>query len=360
MVYKVIGLMSGSSLDGLDIAYVQLEEVRGKWSFEILKAECLPYSDEWCNALRSAATINVSEFLKLHTAYGRFLGEQVNDFMSRYDLGHKVHYIASHGHTVYHDPAHRTTCQVGDGAAIAATVGLPVISDLRSVDVALGGQGAPIVPIGDKLLFSDYDYLLNIGGIANITVKQGGDPVAFDVCPANRILNGIAQLAGKNMDEGGELAAQGSLLGSVLEQLSQDAYYAQRAPKSLSNEAADQIMFPPLLESDYNNVDRLCTAVHHIANQVADAVRKYPHHKEEATLLVTGGGAFNTFLVSVLTEALAPLNVIVALPPADVVKFKEALVMALIGTLRWREETNVLSSVTGATRDSVGGALWLG
>ncbi len=352
--------MSGSSLDGLDIAYVQLEEVRGQWTFEILQAELLPYTDKWTEDLRTAATINVSDFLKLHTAYGRFLGESVAAFISRHELGHKVHFIASHGHTVFHEPANLTTFQVGDGAAIAAIAALPVISDLRSLDVALGGQGAPIVPIGDKLLFGSYDYLLNIGGIANITIKQGDSMTAFDVCPANRILNVLAEREGLKMDEGGQLAAKGELLVSVLDRLNTQDYYDQAPPKSLSNDAATDLAFPRLLESSHSNYDRLNTAVHHIAYQVAKAVKQFPHGKETATMLVTGGGAFNTYLIEELVKHLEPQNVTVHVPDANVVKFKEALVMALIGTLRWREEANVLSSVTGSTRDSVGGALWLG
>ena len=360
MVYKVIGLMSGSSLDGLDIAYVQLDEVRGQWSYEILNAVCVPYSEKWMNGLRNAANINVSDFLKLHTAYGRYLGEQVNAFVEKNELQHKVHFIASHGHTVFHEPASHTTGQIGDGAAIAAITGLPVISDLRAMDVALGGQGAPIVPIGDKLLFSSYDYLLNIGGIANITVQQSDKYIAFDVCPANQVLNALAEREGKEMDENGSMALKGNLLPGMLDELNERSYYSLSAPKSLSNEDARNMVFPVLLESENSNYDLLHTATVHIAQQVASAISRYPHGKEQANMLVTGGGAFNGFLMAQLQKELKPLNVEITMPEANVVKFKEALVMALIGTLRWREEINVMSTVTGATRDSVGGALWIG
>jgi anhydro-N-acetylmuramic acid kinase len=358
MVYKVIGLMSGSSLDGLDIAYVQLDEVRGAWSYQVLHADCIPYTPHWITDLRTAADINVSEFLKLHTRYGKYLGDQVNEFIAKYDLGHKVHFVASHGHTVFHEPQHGTTCQIGDGATIAATISLPVINELRAMDVALGGQGAPIVPVGDKLLFSSYDYLLNIGGIANITIQESG--IAFDICPANQIINALAERAGKSMDEGGAMAAKGGLLPGVLDELNNADYYKRSAPKSLSNEAAREMIFPLLLESDHANDDLLNTMTVHIAEQVAEAVKQYPHGKEQAILLATGGGAFNTFLIAQLQEKLAPYNITIEVPDETVVKYKEALVMALIGTLRWREEANVLSSVTGASRDSVGGALWLG
>ncbi len=352
--------MSGSSLDGLDIAYVQLEEVRGQWSYEILQADCLPYSDKWITALQHASDINVSDFLKLHTGYGKYLGERINEFIAQYELSHKVHFIASHGHTVFHEPENNTTFQVGDGAAIAAITGLPVISDLRAMDVALDGQGAPIVPIGDKLLFSNYDYLLNIGGIANITVPHKGSLLAFDICPANQILNALAEMEGEAMDKDGAMAARGGLLVNVLDELNNGDYYQQQPPKSLSNEAARDLVFPKLLESSHKNFDLLHTATQHIAEQIAEAVKQHPHRKDHATLLATGGGAFNVFLIAQLQKLLTPYKVTVVVPDANVVKYKEALVMALIGTLRWREEVNVLSSVTGASRDSVGGALWLG
>ena len=351
--------MSGSSLDGLDIAHVQLEDVRGAWSFQLLHTDCIPYSNEWLTKLQHAADYNVSDFLKLHTAYGAYVGKCVNDFIARHSIDHQVHFISSHGHTVFHDPEHHTTFQLGDGATIAAITGLPVINDLRAIDVALGGQGAPIVPIGDKLLFGRYDYLLNIGGIANITVWQNNAPVAFDICPANQVLNGLAEREGLTMDVNGNMAAGGNVLHDVFDELNHGEYYDLMPPKSLSNEAAKALVFPHLLESSHSTADLMHTAVLHIAQQVARAAQHYPHGKETATMLVTGGGAFNSFLVTQLEKQLAPLNISVHVPDAEIVMYKEALVMALIGALRWREEVNVLSSVTGASRDSIGGALWM-
>ncbi len=352
--------MSGSSLDGLDIAYVQLEEVRGKWSFEILHTDCISYTAEWTTNLRNAADMSVPAFLKLHTAYGKLIGNAVNAFINRHDLGHKVHFIASHGHTVFHEPAQQTTFQIGDGASIAALTGLPVISDLRMMDVALGGQGAPIVPIGDRLLFGNYDYLLNLGGIANITVQAGdNNSIAFDVCPANQILNALALREGKPMDENGAMAAKGSLLFDVKDQLANNAYYHTTAPKSLSNEAAQNIAEAVLHDSTNTTQDLLHTFCNHIADQVAAAVHQCPVSSESKTMLITGGGALNTHLIAEIKKRLEPAQVTIDVPSIPVVQYKEALVMALIGALRWREEINVLGSVTGASRDSAGGALWL-
>ncbi len=360
MVYYVLGLMSGSSLDGLDIAYVQLEEVRGTWSYQVHHADCIPYTAAWINDLRTAADKPVADFLQLHTAYGHFIGQQVNAFIEKYGLAHKIHFIASHGHTVYHNPTARTTFQIGDGAAIAAETGFSVISDLRAIDVALGGQGAPIVPVGDKLLFAGYDYLLNIGGIANLTVRNGDEMLAFDVCPANQALNLLAQEAGNVYDKDGITAASGKVLPDVLEALDQHPYYNIPAPKSLSNEAAVAMTMQPLADAAYALPDRMNTVVRHIAAQIKAAVKKYPLPKDHAQMLITGGGALNLFLTQCIRAALSEDGVTVVIPDEETIQYKEAVVMALFGALRWREEVNVYSNVTGALRDSVGGALWIG
>lgn len=360
MVYKVIGLMSGSSLDGLDIIYTSLEENRGVWKYEIHKAECIDYDDEWTSTLRHANTKSVQEFLKLHTKYGHYLGQMVNEFIERNDLHHQVHFIATHGHTAFHEPQNKTSFQLGDGAALAAVTGVPVISDLRSLDIALDGQGAPIVPIGDKLLFGDFDYWLNIGGIVNITAKKEDKLIAFDVCPGNQILNALAEREGKLMDEDGAIARQGVVLQDVNDHLNSQGYYKQEPPKSLSNEAAKGLIFPSMFESEHSTQDLMRTAVQHIAEQIVLAISRFQAKGDEVKMLVTGGGAFNTYLIELLQETLLPTGVQVVVPDEQVVKFKEALVMALIGALRWREETNVLSSVTGATRDSISGTIWMG
>ncbi len=351
--------MSGSSLDGLDIAHVQLEEVRGQWSFSILHADCIAYNEQLTNQLKNAANMSVADFLKLDTSYGHYLGTQVKAFIDNFDLEHQVHFIVSHGHTVFHDPQSHTTYQIGKGANIAAVTELPVINDLRAIDVALGGQGAPIVPIGDKLLFGEYDFLLNIGGIANITFQNTATgSLAFDVCPANQVLNSLALRAGKNMDEGGAMAAAGSVIPALLQLQNDNVYYSQQAPKSLSNEAAMHIATALINSNDHSTNDLLHTACVHIATMVANAVKQYGADKENMTMLVTGGGAFNTFLVHMLQQQLNSMQVNVVVPDADVVHYKEAVIMALIGVLRWREDVNVLSSVTDASKDSVGGCLW--
>ncbi|KAK6021985.1 anhydro-N-acetylmuramic acid kinase [Ostertagia ostertagi] len=363
MLYRTIGLMSGSSLDGLDIAFVELHENGGKWSYEILEADCYPYTDEWINRLQQAIHLNGYEYQLLHAEYGHYLGEQVNRFIDTHGLQYKVALIASHGHTTFHVPSRRMTAQLGDGSAIAAVTKLPVVSDLRALDVALGGQGAPIVPIGEKLLLGDYDFFLNLGGIANISVNAD-NYVAFDVCPANRVLNMLAGEIGQAYDKGGTIAAGGSINDALLASLNGLAYYSQPYPKSLANDFGTDVVFPIIKKAALPVPDALRTYCEHIAIQLHKSVEQLreqrPGSDRPLRLLATGGGALNTFLMTRVKEQLQLLNTEVIIPGEKLVNYKEALVMALIGVLRWREEYNVIPSVTGASRASVGGALWMG
>lgn len=362
MVYRAIGLMSGSSLDGLDIAFVEFQEQGGHWSYEILEAECSPYSNEWRKRLEQAPGLAAKEYLLLHTEYGHYTGRRVNEFIEKYGLQYKVAVVASHGHTAFHFPAQGMTAQLGDGAAIAAETQLPVVSDLRALDIAFGGQGAPIVPVGEKLLLGDFDYFLNIGGIANISMNADRY-IAFDVCPANRVLNMLAAEAGKEMDEGGQLAASGSVQDDLLDQLNQADYYRKPWPKSLANEFGTEIIYPLIREMVSGTADALCTYTEHIAVQVSQAVtalQSLPPGKENARLLVTGGGAFNRYLMQRLDRHLSPKGITTVLPDPKLVNYKEALIMAFLGVLRWRQEYTVLSTVTGAARPGIGGALWTG
>lgn len=353
--------MSGSSLDGLDIAMAELTEVRGKWEYVIKAAECLPYEPEWVAQLAGATALPAGEYLLLHSRYGHYIGQKVLQFIAQHQLEHQVHFIASHGHTTFHMPAEKMTAQLGEGAAIAAVTGLPVISDLRAMDVALGGQGAPIVPIGEQLLLSGYQYWLNLGGIANISANLPEGFTAFDICPCNRVLNALAQELGREYDENGALAAGGLTDKPLLEVLNALPYYEEKWPKSLANEFGTGTVLPLVQRSRLSVQGKLNTYTHHIAIQVAGAVAMLQQGHapaEEQQMLITGGGAFNGYMVQQLQAQLLPYNVKVVIPDEQTIQFKEALIMALIGALRWRQERNVLSSVTGAQRDSVGGALW--
>ena len=362
MVYKVIGLMSGSSLDGLDLAYVQLHETGGKWSYEFIHTACYTYPEEWIERLSSSTTLSAIDYLQLHVDYGHYTGSLVNRFIDEHGLHHKVHLIASHGHTSFHFPASKMTAQLGDGAAIAAETGLAVVSDLRAMDLAFSGQGAPLVPAGEKYLLPQYDYLLNLGGIANISHRKNGEYVAFDVCAANRVLNLLANEAGREYDEAGAMAASGSLDAELLYDLNSLEYYGHAYPKSLDNGFGVSTVYPLITAAGLSIPDALHTYSEHIAEQIFKAIQLIAAGEPvvSAQLLITGGGAFNTFLVERLQHLLSAQNISVIVPEKDLVQYKEALIMALLGVLRWREEPTVMSSVTGASKDSIGGALWLG
>lgn len=350
--------MSGSSMDGLDIAYCTFEEIGGKWSFQINQADCIPFDENWKSMLHQITQFNGKELMLAHTAFGKWMGEAIQQFVETHQLEHKVHLIASHGHTVFHEPKLGMTFQLGDGAAIAAITQLPVVSDLRNMDVALGGQGAPIIPIGEKYLWSEYDCFLNIGGISNITIKKGNEHIAYDVCPANRVLNLLASELNLTYDDRGREAQKGQLNQSLLNQLNELDYYKHSYPKSLSNEFGIDIVYPIIQNYPISIQDKLNTMCEHIAIQIANEVDA--HQVKNCKMLVTGGGALNTFLITLIKEKLVANDVEVIVPDMNLIQYKEAVVMALIGILRWREEVNVLESVTGAKRSSVGGALWMG
>lgn len=363
MLYRVIGVMSGSSLDGLDLAFVEIEELGGKWQYSLLEVNCSAYTLEWEAKLSQASTMTAVDFVQLDADYGKYIGMQINQFIAAHQLEFKVGLIASHGHTVFHVPGSHSI-QIGHGAGIAATTSLPVVADLRSLDVALGGQGAPIVPMGEKLLFSDYHYFLNIGGIANISCNGDTFYDAFDVCPANRVLNMLAKTTGMDFDDNGNMAAQGRIHEELLNHLNGLAYYQQDYPKSLANGFGTDEVFPLVNGFGLSVEDALATCVEHIAMQVAAAIERISKKRStdptREKLLVTGGGALNGYLVSRIEKHLAPKAMEVEVPDLVTVQYKEALIMALLGVLRWREEDTVMQSVTGASRSSVGGALWMG
>ncbi|MGH2648561.1 MAG: anhydro-N-acetylmuramic acid kinase, partial [Ginsengibacter sp.] len=244
MVYKVIGIMSGSSLDGMDIAFTELREQAGAWQYEIQHATCIPYNEWWFKKLQGSITLPAKEYLLLHAEYGQFIGQKINEFIDEKNLQHQVSLICSHGHTTFHLPEKKMTHQLGDGSAIAARTGLPVVTDLRSLDVAFGGQGAPIVPLGEKLLFNPYNYFLNIGGIANISVHKLNEVIAFDVCAANRVLNMLAEKIGLAYDDEGRDSSRGSVNEILLEKLNSLEYYKLPSPKSLANTFSTDTVYP--------------------------------------------------------------------------------------------------------------------
>jgi anhydro-N-acetylmuramic acid kinase len=360
MLYRAIGVMSGSSLDGLDIVFAEFQEEGSKWGYTIKAAECYPYSKQWMEMLKNSIHLSAREYQLLHTDYGHYIGQEINRFIESHKLQYQVGLVSSHGHTSFHMPERKMTAQLGDGASIASEVKLPVVTELRSMDLAFGGHGAPIVPIGEKHLLGDYHYFLNLGGIANISYNDPSHYLAFDVCSANRLLNMIVSSTGKEFDEGGKIAANGKLNEELLGQLNSLDYYKLPYPKSLANDFGTDTVYP-IVESFHLKVeDALRTYTEHIALQIAGAIDLLGKNISNAKLLATGGGAFNDFLIQRISTLLKEKNIGVVVPDSQLINFKEALVMAFIGILRWRQEYNVLSSVTGAGRDTINGALWMG
>jgi anhydro-N-acetylmuramic acid kinase len=360
MIYHVLGQMSGSSLDGIDLAFVRLEEQRGRWHFELLQAETRPYHHQWVERLKQATALNAKDLCQLDVEYAQLLAYEINGFIERHQLEHKINFIAAHGHTIFHEPALGFTCQIGHGGTLAAKTQLTVINDLRSVDVALGGQGAPIVPIGDWHLFPNHQVLVNLGGIANMTVKHSNQMQAMDVTACNQILNALADELGQPYDKDGQAARQGQVVPLLLHELNTHDWFAKPLPKSLSNAQAFDIGHFLLERKEFSVEDRLATFTEHIAEQLAmqlNNLRAQDSQLDQAQVLITGGGAHNAYLVERIQAKLE--KHIVEVPDMNIVDYKESIVIAFIACLRWREEENVLAAYSGASRDSVGGAMWL-
>ncbi|MCX6241587.1 MAG: anhydro-N-acetylmuramic acid kinase [Bacteroidetes bacterium] len=349
MKYKVIGLMSGTSLDGLDIAFCEFRYKPGHWDYSILHAETVPYSEEWFQRLSGLPGSSASEYVSADHSFGHLLGKLTREFIEKHSI--RADFIASHGHTVFHQPSRGFTAQIGNGAAIKAETGLPVICDFRSGDVANGGQGAPLVPAGDNLLFSGYDFCLNLGGFANISYNYQGNRIAFDICPVNIVLNNIARKAGQPYDKDGETAASGRTDAALLDALNGLPYYSETGPKSLGKEWVDEHIFPLLDRSGLNNEDILSTYVTHIAFQIARQTGNDPKRK----LLITGGGTHNKYLVSLISSHIKPRLII---PDILTINYKEALIFAFLGVLHSRKEINCLRTVTGARKDDSCGAIY--
>ncbi len=344
----VVGLMSGTSLDGLDLCCVSFD-YDGTWRYRILKAESVDYPAELREKLASAQTMTALEYARLHSDYGLFLGEQVRDFLQRNHL--KADLIASHGQTIFHQPSVRFTAQIGSGAGIAAVTGIDTVCDFRTTDVALGGQGAPLVPIGDAVLFGEYDACLNLGGFSNISYAEGNKRLAYDISPVNYVLNHYAGRRGLPYDRDGALARGGKMDHTLLDQLNSLPFYTQNGPKSLGREWVEAEVYPLIEARNLCVEDVLATFVEHVAMQIA-------RHVRQGRVLVTGGGARNVYLIERM-QARAP-QVRYVVPDAMTIDFKEALIFALLGALYAADCPNCLATVTGAARDNIGGCLYKG
>lgn len=342
-----IGLMSGSSLDGIDLALVHFTFGDGHYSYNIVNATTLPYPEEWQQRLANAFLAKPEDLVTLDKAYGAYLGQKVSEFVKQCEV--KPNFVASHGHTIFHKPELRYTLQIGDGQALANHCGILTVNDFRTEDVSKGGQGAPLVPIGDKLLFSDYDICLNIGGIANLSYEVDGQRIAYDICIANQALNWLAQREGLAYDKDGLMAQKGTVNNMLLQQLNDNTFFQQAPPKSLGREFFETYQKQDL--EAFDTMDALATCVEHIAQQIGQSTAELPQGK----MLITGGGARNKFLIEQIQQHT---NHQVVVPDLETVDYKEALIFALLGLLRLEGQTNVLCSVTGAPTDSCSGKIW--
>jgi len=341
----VLGLMSGTSLDGLDLCCVRFAENHN--DFQILAAQTVPYSPEWKSKLENAFFDTTTEVDALDKEYGVFLAEQITDFINTHSLP-PIDLIASHGHTVFHQPDRGITKQIGSGEEIAKHTGIQVVYDFRTQDVVLGGQGAPLVPIGDVILFHAYHACLNLGGFVNVSFDVQNSRIAYDIGACNLILNHFAQKLGYEYDDQGLLAQKGTCDESLLNELNDIDYYEFNPPKSLAREFAESRLLPLL--SNYDEKTVLHTYTKHIGFQIGMSLTK----SKATKCLVTGGGMHNRFLIDQIQQHT---SCFLEIPDRMIVDYKEALVFALLGLLRKENQINVLSSVTGAKHDHSSGRI---
>lgn len=348
--YSVLGVMSGTSLDGVDLAHLKFKVENHTWTFEILETQTVAYTDFWLEQLKSAVNFEEQKLQKLNEDYTQLLGQIIAEFIERNQLKN-LDAVCSHGHTILHQPQNGYTLQIGNLPEIAQYCKQTVVCDFRVQDVQWGGQGAPLVPIGDRLLFAEYDYCLNLGGFSNVSFEAPQGRIAFDISPVNTVLNFYANKLGQNYDNHGKIARSGQLNPMLLKALNELAYYRLPFPKSLGVEYVYSTVLPLMEKFDLPTEDKLNTFVQHIAYQTAHALPK-----KSGKLLATGGGAYNDFLMHHLRSELPEMHIEV--PSAKILEYKEALIFGLLGVLRLRNETNVLSSVTGAKQDHCSGMIY--
>ena len=345
--YNVIGVMSGTSLDGVDLVYAKFE-LNDNWHFEIIHAETVSYSEKWLNTLKGLVSCSLEELKRIDIDYTDYLAGIIKGFIKKNEIDN-LDAVCSHGHTALHQPENKLTYQIGNLPVLAAILNQRVVCDFRVQDLKLGGQGAPLVPIGDALLFSDYDYCLNLGGFANISYQKKEERIAFDICPVNIVLNKYAEQLGYKYDDGGKIAASGNYLLALGNELKALPFYKEKPPKSLGLEWVNKNIFPLLDATKREEKDVLKTFSNHIAKEIASIIKK------GSKVLITGGGAYNGYVIS---EIKRNKDIEIVIPSKNLVEFKEALIFAFLGVLKLRGEVNCLKSVTGALKDHSSGVIY--
>jgi anhydro-N-acetylmuramic acid kinase len=355
--YHALGLMSGSSLDGLDLAYCQFNYENGQIkAWNLIHAHTFPFTEQWQSRLRNLPSQSALTFAKTHTYFGHYMAELVKQFKQKYQIT-EIDFIASHGHTIFHQPDRRLTIQIGDGAALAALTNCRVICDFRSQDIALNGEGAPLAPLADAYLFPGYTAYLNLGGIANLSIPQKNTFLAGDVVPCNQILNLLANQLGQIQDDQGNIARTGTVHPELLKTLTDQPFFHQPFPKSLGNEWIAKKIKPIYTQSSISTEDQLATATEHIAIEIYEALR-LAQIQGPGQVLVTGGGAFNLYLIERLNYYLHKINLQIAPASPELISFKEAILMGLLGVLRLENQANSWASCTRASQNTINGAVY--
>jgi len=348
--YTTIGVMSGTSLDGVDLAYIVFTVKNNKWEFEILESETISYPNDWLNKLKIAVDFSEAQLEKLNQDYTQLLATIISSFIEKYDIKN-LDTVCSHGHTILHQPQNGFTLQIGNLPKIATLINETVVCDFRVQDVQLGGQGAPLVPIGDRILFSEYDYCMNLGGFSNVSFEHNKERIAFDISPVNTVLNLYANQLGFDYDDKGSISRTGVCKEDLLNELNTLDFYQKKYPKSLGFEFVKETILPIIEKYSIPIEDKLYTFTEHVALQIALALPN-----KNGSLFITGGGAYNDFLIERIQHHLPEMKIII--PSAKILEFKEALIFALLGVLKLRGEINVLSSVTGAKSDHSSGMIY--
>src|SRR5690554_2679492 len=345
---QVIGVMSGTSLDGIDIVFIEFQHDDARWTFDMLNAQTIPYSKYWRKELREAMGYSEQKWERLNYKYADKLAEEIGGFIRRNGI-QTLDAVCSHGHTIMHRPEKGWTYQIGNLPRLAKDLERTLVCDFRVQDVALGGQGAPLVPIGDRMLFSEYDYCLNLGGFSNISFEEKGERIAYDISPVNTVLNYYAHKLGMEYDNKGNISKSGIFNHELFEKLNSLDFYHKKHPKSLGFEFVKEVIFP--ITENYEITEVLRTFTEHIAFQIS----KNSKHKN-SKLLITGGGTYNEFLIEQIQHYLPEKKIVI--PEKKIIEYKEALIFALLGYLKLQNRINVLSSVTGATQNHSSGVVY--
>jgi anhydro-N-acetylmuramic acid kinase len=347
--YNVIGVMSGTSLDGVDLCYSNFSYENKEWKFLIQNTETVLYENYWATKLINAHSFSDADLEELDIEYTSFLSQIILRFISKYQIN-DIDFISSHGHTIFHEPNKKITYQIGNRVELNKLINIPIVCDFRTQDIKLGGQGAPLVPIGDLLLFRDYSYCLNLGGFSNISVKFKNNIIAYDICPVNIVLNKYSRLIGFDFDSDGKISESGKINYNLLKLLNSISFYNLPHPKSLGKEWVENKIFPLIDSFNISIEDVLRTFVEHIAIQISNNLKG-----ENLKILITGGGVKNKFLIKRIKKIS---NNNFEILSNEITDYKEALIFGFLGVLKIRNENNCLKSVTGASSDHSSGKIF--